>query len=188
MLAPTCNFQIEYPRIAERRWGKIISFSAGHLVSLFVMAFVFFQHIIPKCKAGLVHFELNDYPMMISTLFGLATPCTYLWMGIFFWLLHTWMNFWAEITRFADRRFYSDWWNAGNLSEFWRKWNYPIHHWLVRHCYYPLIRKGVSSDVARTMTFVLSAVFHEYVIIGIFRSVRFYAFFAMVVCIPLINL
>lgn len=118
---------------------------------------------------------------------GVAVPCAYIWLAIFFGLFHAWTNFWGEVTRFADRRFYSDWWNAGNLAEYWRKWNYPIHNWLVRHVYFPLIRRGFSDSLSRLLTFTVSAVFHEYIITGIFRAVNMIGFGAMIANIPLIQ-
>jgi len=118
---------------------------------------------------------------------GVAVPCAYIWLTIFFGLFHAWTNFWGEITRFADRRFYSDWWNAGNLAEYWRKWNYPIHNWLVRHVYFPLIRRGFSDSLARLLTFTVSAIFHEYIITGIFRAVNMIGFGAMIANIPLMQ-
>lgn len=30
----------------------------------------------------------------------------------FFGILHSWLSLMAELTRFADRRFYEDWWNV----------------------------------------------------------------------------
>ena len=53
----------------------------------------------------------------------MAVPASYFWLVIFYSTFHVWLNFLAELSQFADRRFYSDWWNAGNLSEYWRKWN-----------------------------------------------------------------
>ena len=91
----------------------------------------------------------------------------------------------AEITMFADRRFYSDWWNAGNLGEFWRKWNYPIHNWLARHVYFPLIRRGFKVDSARLITFMVSALAHEYIAVGSFRVFNMIAFAFMMVNIPI---
>lgn len=32
-------------------------------------------------------------------------------------------NGFAEFTRFADREFYQDWWNATSMDVFSRKWN-----------------------------------------------------------------
>ena len=111
-------------------------------------------------------------------------PGVYLWLTVFFGLFHAWTNFWAEATRFADRRFYADWWNAGNLAEYWRKWNFPIHNWLVRHVYFPIIRRGYNSELAKLLTFLVSALFHEYVVIGIFRHFTFAGFLMMVVNVP----
>ena len=46
--------------------------------------------------------------------------------------------------RFGDREFYKDWWNASTVGEYWRLWNMPVHKWLLRHIYYPALRKGLS--------------------------------------------
>lgn len=86
---------------------------------------------------------------------------------------------------FADRRFYSDWWNAGDLSEYWRKWNFPIHSFLMRHVYFPLKRRNVQKELGLLTTFFVSAVAHEYLMIGIFRVVNFIAFTIMIVNVPI---
>ena len=36
---------------------------------------------------------------------------------------------------FADRQFYDDWWNSTSWDEFSRKWNRPVHTFLLRHVY-----------------------------------------------------
>jgi len=53
----------------------------------------------------------------------MAVPAAYCWLFMFYTVFHSYMNFMAELTYFADRRFYSDWWNANDLGEYWRKWN-----------------------------------------------------------------
>jgi diacylglycerol O-acyltransferase 1 len=107
---------------------------------------------------------------------------------MFFLIFHAWTNLFAEFTRFADRRFYADWWNAGDLGEYWRKWNHPIHNWLIRHCYYPLVRRGVSADMAKFLTFLFSALAHEYCVVGIFRVNNFMGFLLMIVNVPAMQL
>lgn len=97
-------------------------------------------------------------------------------------------NFFAEITGFEDRRFYSDWWNAGDLGEYWRKWNNPIHNWLIRHIYFPLVRRKYSQTNAGLLTFLFSAIAHEYVAIGTFRIFNMISFMVMMVNVPLISL
>jgi hypothetical protein len=37
------------------------------------------------------------------------------------------------------------WWNAPSLDAFWRQWNMPVHGFLMRTLYFPLIRAGVNK-------------------------------------------
>ena len=115
----------------------------------------------------------------------MAVPAAYLWIMWFYSFFHSYMNFWGELTYFADRRFYNDWWNAGDLSEYWRKWNFPIHSFLIRHVYYPLRRRKVSGSTSLFVTFLISAIFHEYLVVGIFSVVNFIAFIIMMVNVPI---
>lgn len=43
------------------------------------------------------------------------------------------LNSFAELTGFADRRFYTDWSNTSDWLLFSRQWNIPVHHFLQRH-------------------------------------------------------
>lgn len=142
----------------------------------------------PVLIRSLKHFHEKDYFNVFQCVLDLSIAGTYAWLIIFFMVFHAWTNFWGEVTRFGDLRFYSDWWNSGSLGEFWRKWNYPVHNWLIRHVYYPLIRRGCNPEVARILTFSYSAIFHEYIIIGTFRVVNFAAFTLMIINIPIIQL
>jgi sterol O-acyltransferase len=54
-------------------------------------------------------------------------------MLLFYGFLHCWLNAFAEMMRFGDRQFYSDWWNANSYGTFYRKWNVVVHEWL--HAY-----------------------------------------------------
>lgn len=38
-----------------------------------------------------------------------------------------------------------DWWNATTIGEYWKLWNMPVHRWMLRTIYYPLIRNGALS-------------------------------------------
>jgi diacylglycerol O-acyltransferase 1 len=58
---------------------------------------------------------------------------------MFYLLFHSFLNTVGEVIQFADRNFYSDWWNAKNVVEFWKKWNLPVHYWCLRHVYKPLV-------------------------------------------------
>ena len=70
----------------------------------------------------------------------------------------------CEVLRFGDRTFYKAWWNATDFETYWRTWNMPVHCWIVRHVYFPLLRH-VTDNKALTgsLCFTLSAVLHELV-------------------------
>eukprot|EP00501_MAST-03F_sp_TOSAG23-6_P001645 GSMAST32.ASY1.ANO1.1713.1 assembled CDS len=111
----------------------------------------------------------------------------YIWLLGFYCIFHLWLNILAELTRFGDRHFYRDWWNARNLDYFWRNWNMPVHHWLKRHVYNPLMLKEVQPVVAIGIVFLISAIGHELLVIvplGILPSLPL-AFLAMIVQLPL---
>ena len=114
----------------------------------------------------------------------MAIPAAYCWLLMFYVIFHAIFNGLAEVTMFADRRFYADWWNAGDLGEYWRKWNQPIHNYLIRHVYFPSRRAGYSSTMGMLVTFTVSAVFHEYIAIGVFSVFNGIAFTLMMVNIP----
>jgi len=38
-----------------------------------------------------------------------------------------------------------EWWNSGTVSQFWRTWNLPVHHWILRTAHAPALRAGASK-------------------------------------------
>ena len=66
-------------------------------------------------------------PEIKHQLLFLFTKPESVWM-----MFHSFLNTLGEILGFADRNFYSDWWNADDLFHFWKMWNLPVHRWAVR--------------------------------------------------------
>jgi hypothetical protein len=64
-------------------------------------------------------------------------------------IFHVWLNILGELTRFADRTFYKAWWNASSLDQFWRLWNMPVHTFLMRTLYFPVVRMGINKLVQK---------------------------------------
>lgn len=62
----------------------------------------------------------------------------------------------------------------------------PVHHWITRHLYYPLIRFGCSKTLATFVVFMFSALMHEVVISFPFQHVYMYAFLGMLAQAPMI--
>jgi len=79
---------------------------------------------------------------------------------------------------FADRRFYSDWWNSGDWLEFSREWNIPVHNFFRRHVY-TASRGVMSRPTATVLTFLVSAAAHELVMGCITKKLRGYGAVAM---------
>ena len=103
---------------------------------------------------------------------------------VFYIIFECVCNFMAEVTKFADRSFYDDCtvslslslsfsdtlnvhiaiagWNSSSFDEFSRKWNKPVHEWLLRHIYLESMRKyKLSKDSAALGTFFFSMILHE---------------------------
>ena len=78
---------------------------------------------------------------------------------------------------FADRRFYDDWWNSTSWDEFSRKWNKPVHTFLLRHVYASSISSyKLSRQSAMFFTFLLSAAAHELVMAIVTKKIRYVLF------------
>ena len=74
---------------------------------------------------------------------------------------------------FADRQFYDDWWNSTSWDEFSRKWNKPVHTFLLRHVYASSISSyKLSRSSAMFFTFLLSAAVHELVMAIVTKKIR----------------
>lgn len=110
-------------------------------------------------------------------------PSTFFLILGFFGFLHSWLNCWAEITRFPDRCFYSDWWNSIEFGSYYRKWNIIVHDWLYYFIYVDTCRFSKcglkNTFVPKMLTFLISAVIHEVIItyaLGFFYPILFILF------------
>jgi hypothetical protein len=41
----------------------------------------------------------------------------------------------------VHRVFYKEWWNAATLADYWKLWNIPVHAWMLRTLYFPMVRR-----------------------------------------------
>lgn len=66
---------------------------------------------------------------------SILIPSVLCFVILFLMIFEQILNVVAEITMFADREFYSDWWNSTGFEEFSRKWNRPVHLFLYKYIY-----------------------------------------------------
>lgn len=159
--APTLIYQPVYPRTERVKWSYI---SKRALEVLFLSVFMWAmsaQYAAPVLKNSL-HTLQTLSPMGITErIMKLSTISLVVWLAGFFALFQSFLNALAEVTRFADRDFYEDWWNSPSVGAYWRTWNKPVYQFMRRHVFSPLIGRGWSTWSASVAVFSLSAVLHE---------------------------
>jgi len=192
-LAPTLTYQIAYPRLPCRSWFRILSLSVLFIVLNEKIVLISAQIISPtlddmiKELGGHQHeYTIFSLEIVAKYLLKLTIYSTYAWLLVFYAYFHVFFNLLAEILRFGDRVFYRDWWNSADVSSYWRLWNLPVHYWLIRHLYFPSIRKGANKHFAIFIVFFFSAVMHEVLISIPFHMIRPWSFLGMMGQIPLI--
>lgn len=172
---PTLVYQTSYPRNPSRSALFIVrSFMDAFLCILYIYA-IFVRYCVP-----VFHEITGDFPSLLLATFKLAIPGIGVSLLAFFMVLHSWLNGWAELTQFADRRFYSDWWNSRSWAEYYRKWNIVVHNFIHRHVFMEcILGLNMSKNASMWIAFIGSAVIHEYVIaisIGFYRPILFSMF------------
>lgn len=79
-----------------------------------------------------------------------------------FLLFESFPNAAAELTLFADREFYQDWWNASSIEEFYGKWLKFTYLFYYRHIYLKLLVKyKMNPNTAKILTSLVSSAMQE---------------------------
>ncbi|OQV18218.1 Sterol O-acyltransferase 1 [Hypsibius exemplaris] len=183
---PTLIYRDDYPRNKKIRWNFVLSNFANVAGAVMYAYYIFIRFCIPVFR-NFNHIHVNP-KTFVSSMFSCILPGALLFVMVFFALLHCWMNAFAEMLRFADRMFYRDWWNSTNFSNYYRTWNVIVHDWLYSYIYKDLYTfwGAKNRHTAMMVTFILSALFHEYIFCCMFRffyPVLFVMFAGMGVCL-----
>ncbi|KAJ1500455.1 hypothetical protein HMI54_010821 [Coelomomyces lativittatus] len=177
---PTLVYALEYPRTSSFRFSYFLKKIIG-MVGIIFLLYITIEHYV----APMLH---SMHKMTIwETLVELWFPFMTCYLLIFFLIFDCICNAVAEITRFADRNFYDDWWNSTSFDQFARKWNRPVHAFLRRHVYLESIQTHrLHKSSASYITFFYSSILHELVMVMISKRVLFYLFILQMTQIPLI--
>ena len=188
---PTLVYDLEYPRQERINWWYVAEKAAATLGVIWVMIVISQAYIYPvvvettrQKEAGMSLDERwKEFPWVVSDmLFPMLLEQLLSWYVIWECLL----NVLAEVTRFADRGFYGDWWNSVSFDQYARDWNRPVHNFLLRHVYHSSISFFHLSKMQATFfTFLLSAIVHEILMFCIFHKVRGYLFTFQLTQLPL---
>ncbi|KAF6774059.1 hypothetical protein AHF37_05705 [Paragonimus kellicotti] len=179
MLAPTLCYELNFPRTLSIRTSFLLK-------RLFEMVFLnqlilclTQQWVLPTLKNSVAPIAQSDFSQITERCLKLAIPNHLIWLLFFYSTFHSFLNVVGELTRFGDRFFYSDWWNAESVPAFWSKWNIPVHRFARRHIYLPLIDCGLTRPRAGMVVFFISALLHEFLISVPLKMPRMWAFLCM---------
>ncbi|KAF3760512.1 MBOAT-domain-containing protein [Cryphonectria parasitica EP155] len=191
---PTVVYELEYPRAESISWRYVGEKAAATFGVIFVMIAVsqaFIYPVVMRTEAmketGMpLADRMKEFPWMLSDLiFPLMMEYLLSWYVIWEAIL----NLLGELTYFADREFYADWWNSVSWDQFARDWNRPVHNFLLRHVYHSSISAmKVNKHTATLITFFLSACVHELVMWCIFKKLRGYLLMLQMFQLPLVRL
>jgi diacylglycerol O-acyltransferase-1 len=136
--------QVNFPRTERIRKRWLLRRLAELAVFLGLLLFMANQYLAPAITNSISPLNESDWIRVVERVLKLALPTLYCWLAMFYCLFHLWLNILAELTRFGDREFYKDWWNAATIGDYWKLWNMPVHKWLLRTVYFPAMRAGVG--------------------------------------------
>lgn len=167
LFCPTLIYRDQYPMTPCIRWNYVVSNSFQTVACIFYTYYVFARFCVPVFRnIGKGHWSFKHFTLSV---FNCMLPGTMVLVLGFFAILHSWLNAFAEMTRFADRMFYEDWWNSTSYADYYRTWNVVVHDWLYAYIYKDVLMLIKNRQVARVTVFILSAIVHEYVLMFSFR-------------------
>ena len=126
--------------LAVERILKIAVSVVSFLQKFMLNMFMHFDSVIlttVKISISRSIFLANKYHIVLVVILYLKfnyqfqIPNHLIWLTFAYLLFHSFLNTMGEILGFADRNFYNDWWNSGDVMEFWKSWNLPVHRWCV---------------------------------------------------------
>ncbi|KAH7723521.1 Protein MBOA-1 [Aphelenchoides avenae] len=183
MFCPSFLYRDEYPRTEKCNWNIVAKHFAHCLGCIYITNLMFVNFIYPYFE-NLTYTGIS-WKFIVYSLFPSIIPGSMCLLMLFFGLLHSWLNMFAEALRFGDRLFYASWWSSRNMAEYYRDWNLVVHEWLYAYVYRDvatLIGGKRGLKVAQTVVFFLSAAFHEYwfgISLRLFYPVMFTLYFIL---------
>ncbi|KAK3988353.1 hypothetical protein QBC44DRAFT_104447 [Cladorrhinum sp. PSN332] len=199
LCCPTLCYEIEYPRTAKIDWQNLLSKICAIFGCIFLLTVISEEFILPALTDASHRLDPSirtpDTPLaplevllvLSETISWLLFPFMLTFLLVFLVIFEYVLGACAEITYFADRHFYSDWWNSTDWMEFSREWNVPVYSFLRRHVY-SASRPHIGKANATVITFLISAIGHEIVMGCITKKLRGYGFICQMLQLPLVAL
>jgi sterol O-acyltransferase len=117
LFCPTLCYELEYPRRSHRRWEEIAYKTMAVFGCIFLLTLTSEEFILPVLNEA--HSQLESFTsiadkalVLAETISMLLFPFMITFLLVFLVIFEYILGAFAELTRFADRHFYSDWWNS----------------------------------------------------------------------------
>lgn len=117
LCCPTLCYELEYPRRPDRRWDEIAWKTLAVFGCIFLLTLTSEEFIVPVLSEAHLQLEALDSVtdkalILAETISMLLFPFMVTFLLVFLVIFEYVLGAFAELTRFADRHFYSDWWNS----------------------------------------------------------------------------
>lgn len=179
IFAPTLIYRDSYPMTSSIRWKYVLAQLSQFVGAAFFGYYLFYRFCLPVFR----HFNSEHVTakIFVLSILNCTLPGALLLFCAFYGFLHCWLNAFAEMVRFADRQFYSDWWTATSWSSYYRTWNIVVHDWLYTYIYRDCHKLfGIRYRLVSMYAVIfLSACVHEYILtiaFGYFYPILFLQF------------
>lgn len=193
LFCPTLCYEIEYPRTERIDWQNLISKIVAVFGCIFLLTIISEEFILPILQTSSARLHQGTLTraegllLLAETISWLLFPFMLTFLLVFLVIFEYVLGAFAEMTHFADRHFYADWWNSTDWMEFSREWNVPVYSFLRRHVY-SASRPRYGRAHATVLTFLVSAIGHEIVMACITKKIRGYGFVCQMLQLPIVML
>ncbi len=116
-LCPTLCYELEYPRTPSMNWMELFYKTLAVFGCIFLLTIISEEFIVPVLNDSAIRLQgIDSWPdmglILSETISLLLFPFMITFLLCFLLIFEYVLGAFAEITCFADRHFYSDWWNS----------------------------------------------------------------------------
>lgn len=117
VLCPTLCYELEYPRTENTQWVELFWKTLAIFGCIFLLTITSEEFIVPVLHESALRLEgidsLSEMALILAESISLLLfPFMVTFLLVFLVIFEYVLGAFAEITCFADRHFYSDWWNS----------------------------------------------------------------------------
>lgn len=119
ILCPTLCYEMEYPRTPKTQWMELFYKTLAVFGCIFLLTLLSEEYIVPVLNDSAIRLEgiskWTDMGLILAeTVSELLFPFLMTFLLVFLVIFEYVLGAFAEISCFADRHFYSDWWNSSD--------------------------------------------------------------------------